>query len=277
MKSARRFRTWFAGKREGRTETPQVDVCCTCALAAVLVCVLVAGGCASSQDDGQYADVKIQQRLQPADAWAGWRADATLAGRGGDGGALADWEWARPSRPNETLSTDPGDRTNGVFAEGGPRIVRISSPQDQTYNLFWTDRARFDDVELLVRFQARSGKVDQGGGLIWRARDRDHYYICRANPLESNFRLYKVIGGVRTQLASVKVEMPVAEHGAPGHWHTIHVRHVGDDIVCTLDAETSVHVRDSSITEPGGIGLWTKADAVVWFDGLRADRAAARD
>lgn len=189
--------------------------------------------------------------LTPARQWQGWRPDATLAGRGGDGASLAVWEWP-----------DAGDgRTDG------PRIVDIPEPQDQTYNLFWTDQPDLQDLRLVVRFQARAGKVDQGGGPIWRVRDRDHYYICRANPLESNFRLYKVVAGVRTQLASVKVDMPAAKPEQPGRWHTIEVTHVGDSIVCTLDGATRLEATDASITGPGGIGVWTKADAVVWFDG----------
>ena len=31
---------------------------------------------------------------------------------------------------------------------------------------------------------------DQGGGSIWRAQDRDNYYIARWNRLEDNFRVY---------------------------------------------------------------------------------------
>ena len=37
-----------------------------------------------------------------------------------------------------------------------------------------------------------------GGGLIWRARDNRNYYLTRANPLEQNIRIYRVVKGVRT-------------------------------------------------------------------------------
>ena len=56
-----------------------------------------------------------------------------------------------------------------------------------------------------------SGKEDQGGGLIWRVKDKDDYYICRANPLEGNFRVYCVEEGRRRQLGK-----PIVDHSGTG-------------------------------------------------------------
>lgn len=39
-----------------------------------------------------------------------------------------------------------------------------------------------------VRFKAISGKEDQAGGLVWRWKDRDNYYVARANALETTSR-----------------------------------------------------------------------------------------
>jgi hypothetical protein len=184
----------------------------------------------------------------------GWRAEATLAGRGGDGGVPAQW-WFAP-------------KADGTPDEAAPHITIIPLPQDQTYNIFWKSEPRFADVELSVRVQARSGVVDQGGGPMWRVQDRDNYYICRINPLESNFRVYKVVGGVRTQLGSVKVDSPAANATTPGLWHTITVRHVGERIICAVDGTAVLDVTDAAIIQPGGVGVWTKADAVTWFENL---------
>lgn len=189
----------------------------------------------------------------------GWQSDATLAGRGGEGGAPARWGFA--SRPD------------GTPDHGAPRVLEIPSPKDQTYNIFWHGEPRLADVELSLRVQARSGEVDQGGGPIWRVQDRDHYYICRINPLESNFRVYKVVGGVRTQLGSAKVESPAASANAPGAWHTITVRHVGERLVCAVDGAAVLDVTDAAIPTPGGVGVWTKADAVTWFERFTATPA----
>jgi hypothetical protein len=191
---------------------------------------------------------------------AGWRIDATKAGRGGDGAAHASWRIMRadnaPSPPN-------------VLA-----VVEPNHGENQTFNLCWTDAVRFLDGRILLRFTCVSGMVDQGGGPIWRVQDRDNYYICRANPLENNFRVYKVINGVRTQLGSAPVQMTADPHGG---WHTIEVEHTGDRIVCTLDSTVRLEVTDSAIPNNGGVGVWSKADAAVHFDNLHIDATPRAD
>src|SRR5688572_25666488 len=61
------------------------------------------------------------------------------------------------------------------------------------------------DVEVAVQFKAVAGKVDQAAGLVARFQDKDNYYITRANALENNVRLYKVVKGTRKQFAGVNV------------------------------------------------------------------------
>jgi hypothetical protein len=80
------------------------------------------------------------------------------------------------------------------------------------------------------------------------------------NPLEDNFRLYKVVNGKRTQLDSSAVEAP------SGKWHLIRVVHQGNRIQCYFGGKLHLDVRDDTFTETGKVGLWTKADAVTSFD-----------
>ncbi len=58
-----------------------------------------------------------------------------------------------------------------------------------TFNLAWTDGARFQNGTIEVKVKARTGREDQGGGPIWRVQDKDNYYVARWNPLEDNFRV----------------------------------------------------------------------------------------
>jgi hypothetical protein len=51
------------------------------------------------------------------------------------------------------------------------------------------------DVTVSVSFRLVSRTVDQAAGLVARYRDKDNYYIVRANALENNIRLYKVERG----------------------------------------------------------------------------------
>ena len=119
------------------------------------------------------------------------------------------------------------------------------------------------DVEVQVAFKAIKGEDDQGGGVVWRYQDANNYYVARMNPLEDNFRVYKVTAGKRDkefQSETVKVKA--------GEWHTLKVRMVGDRVECYLDGKKYLDVKDSTLTRAGKVGLWTKADAQTRFDGF---------
>ena len=77
-----------------------------------------------------------------------------------------------------------------------------------------------------MAFKAVKGKEDQGGGIVWRYKDAGNYYICRMNPLEDNFRVYKVVAGKRMQLATTNDDVRVPA----GEWHTIKPTMKGDAI-----------------------------------------------
>jgi hypothetical protein len=181
-----------------------------------------------------------------------WKVDTTLSVHGGSRGAPANWSFAAGSVAGKSLA---------------PRVESIPTINEDTFNLFWNPKVQLSNLDLEVRVQSRSGEIDQGGGPVWRVQDRENYYICRVNPLESNFRLYKVVGGVRRQLASVKYEP------APmGSWHTIRVMHHGDKLSCSLDGKYRLEAQDTAILNSGGVGVWTKADALSWFEGFSVRR-----
>ena len=45
------------------------------------------------------------------------------------------------------------------------------------------------DGAVEVKFKSLTGREDQAGGLIWRWKDGDTYYVARANALENNVSL----------------------------------------------------------------------------------------
>lgn len=130
------------------------------------------------------------------------------------------------------------------------------------FNLCVRDESSYTDVDISVSFKALTGNNDQGGGPVWRYTDENNYYIARMNPLEDNFRIYKVVKGKRMQLGSAKVVAPA------GKWHTIRVVQKGDHIQCYLNGDLHLDVKDDTFTAAGKIGLWTKSDAVTSFDKL---------
>ncbi len=135
------------------------------------------------------------------------------------------------------------------------------------YNLCVAKDVKQANVDLAVEVKAVSGKIDQGGGVVWRYKDANNYYVARWNPLETNFRVYHVGGGKRTQLATADVTLPADQ------WHTVRAVHAGDHIQCYLNGKLLLDVNDAAIKEAGAIGLWSKADAVTWFDNVTFDPA----
>ncbi len=111
-----------------------------------------------------------------------------------------------------------------------------------------------------VKFKAVSGEEDQAGGVIWRCKDPNNYYVARANALEDNVTIYHTINGRRTEKkrASMKV--------TPKEWHTLRVDFRGNHFTVTLDGQKAIEWDDNTFKEAGKVGLWTKADSVTLFD-----------
>jgi len=126
------------------------------------------------------------------------------------------------------------------------------------------------DVDLSVRFRPVSGRVDQAAGLVWRFQDEDNYYVVRANARENNVVLYKVEGGRRTDLP---LRGEGRTYGKPaqvpsGRWSTLRVVASGNVFEVYLNGAKLYEVEDSTFTNAGKVGLWTKADSVTDFDDL---------
>ena len=139
------------------------------------------------------------------------------------------------------------------------------------FNLCVADEPKLADIDLSVQFKAVRGKIDQGGGPVWRYQDKDNYYVVRMNPLERNFRVYKIVGGKRTQLGTADVDADDPAEVVK-KWHTIRVVHRGDHIQCYLNGKLQLDVKDDAIKAEGKVGVWTKADAETSFDKLKVEK-----
>ncbi len=169
-----------------------------------------------------------------------------------DRGTLSQWEVIKdptaPSQPNALL-VKPDPRTN----------------HGACFNLLIYENASLKDLDISVHLKAFKGREDQGGGVMWRAKDKDNYYVVRWNPLEDNFRLYYVRNGHRRMLRSARLKAD------PQAWHTVRVVHRGDQIKCYFDGELKLQATVRIFNEPGKFGLWTKADASTRFDDLKVE------
>lgn len=152
-------------------------------------------------------------------------------------------------------------------APSQPNVLEQTSSQNSGnhFNLAVIENTDYRNLILEAKFKAVSGKEDQGGGLVWRYSDPNNYYIARINPLENNFRVYKVINGNRIQLQSAGVGVKT------GEWHDIKIVDVGKKIQCFLDDKLYLQVSDNTFRK-GKIGFWTKADSVTAFDDIKVDK-----
>src|SRR5436309_2673147 len=82
-----------------------------------------------------------------------------------------------------------------------------------------------------VKFKPISGNEDAAGGVVWRWKDGDNYYVARANALEDNVSLYHTTNGRRNTIKYV--DAPVAKN----QWHTLKVDFAGKSIRVALDGK----------------------------------------
>ena len=111
-----------------------------------------------------------------------------------------------------------------------------------------------------VKFKPLEGREDQAGGLVWRWKDIDNYYVARANALENNVSLYYTDAGQRVTLKYVDAPVP------RNQWHTLQVEFAGKKISVSLNGKRYIEVEDGHIAGPGAVGVWTKADSITAFD-----------
>jgi hypothetical protein len=184
------------------------------------------------------------------------------------GAALADtvtFDDLKPGAPPPgwtTTKTGQGEAKWEVVADDSapskPNVLKQSG--EATYPVCIKDDTSLKDGFVGVKFKPISGKEDQAGGVLWRCKDADNYYIARANALEDNVCIYHTIKGKRTEKKRADVKV------ASNQWHTLRVDFEGSKFSVTLDGKKALEWTDDTFKDAGKVGVWTKADSVTLFD-----------
>jgi hypothetical protein len=147
---------------------------------------------------------------------------------------------------------------NDASAPSKPNVLR----QSGTGTFPWCAKkdVALADGFVEVKFKPLRGTEDQAGGVVWRWKDGDNYYVARANALENNVSLYHTTSGSRRTIKYV--DAPVAVN----QWHTLRVEFVGKRIRVALDGKQYIDLEDGHIGGAGAVGVWTKADSITEFD-----------
>jgi hypothetical protein len=144
----------------------------------------------------------------------------------------------------------------------GNVLAQSAKNTNPVFNVALVDDTHVKDVDVSVRLKALAGELDQGGGLVWRAKDAKNYYVARFNHNEDNFRVYKVVDGVRSQPFQ---NADIKHHDG---WTVVRVTMRGNHIECYIDGKKYLDVNDSTFPDAGKIGVWSKSDARSHFDDL---------
>jgi hypothetical protein len=175
----------------------------------------------------------------------GWTSGVT-------GHGTAKWEvMADPSAPSK------------------PNVLRQSG--EATFCWAVDTRAQLKDGFAEVKIKPMSGKEDQAGGLVWRFKDANNYYVVRANALEGNVVLYKTLNGKRS---SLQVKGRMFGYGLDTKvpkekWSTLRVEFAGNLFTVFFEGKKLFEVEDDTFSDAGAVGVWTKADSVTHFDDFR--------
>ena len=143
-------------------------------------------------------------------------------------------------------------------APSKPNVLKQSG--QATYPVCIKEDTNLKDGFVEVKFKPISGKEDQAGGLIWRAKDANNYYVARANALEDNVTIYHTIQGRCTEKKRAAMKV------ATNQWHTLRVDFQNSHFTVALDGKKALEWDDDTFKDAGMVGVWTKADSVTLFD-----------
>lgn len=198
-----------------------------------------------------------------------------IAGRASAEGARIDFE-------KEAPGTLPSGVSTALTGGGGPvkwTIIEDSSAPagskvlaqtsaDKTDNRFPLaifEQPLLANLDLSVKFKAVAGDVDRAAGVVLRLTDANNYYVLRANALEDNVRLYRVVKGNRIQFGGASAKV------ASGVWHELRLRAEGPRFEVFFNGRSLYTATDATFASAGRVALWTKADSVTYFDDLAVE------
>ncbi|HVS87564.1 MAG TPA: LamG domain-containing protein [Candidatus Acidoferrum sp.] len=118
----------------------------------------------------------------------------------------------------------------------------------------------FREGEISMRFKPLAGRIDQGAGILFNLKTNGDYLIVRANALENNLVLFQFKNGKRSPVKWIR-NTPTATQ----QWHTLKVRITGKKVEGFLDEKLLLeHELPEAVS--GRVGVWSKADSVVYMD-----------
>ena len=133
-----------------------------------------------------------------------------------------------------------------------------------------TDVEDFRQGEISLRFKPIDGRIDQGAGILFNLQPNGDYLTLRANALENNLVLWKFERGKRSSVKWIRnTPTPTRQ------WQELKLVVDGSVVKGFLNGKLYLeHTLETSVS--GKVGVWSKADSVVYFDDFRVQGATFR-
>jgi hypothetical protein len=148
-------------------------------------------------------------------------------------------------------------------APAGWALAEITGdPTDLRFPFCIDTQAVVRDFDATLRLKIVAGAREQAGGLMFRAQNATDYVVARASALDGTVKLYRVLDGRRTQLASRDAGVKAAT------WIALRVLAVKARIEVWLDRAPVLKFDDHSSLQAGTMGVWTQADSLVHFGSM---------
>ncbi len=183
--------------------------------------------------------------------------------------------WKRVAEKERIMILQDGSKEGFTISSGLAGIIGKMAGQS-LYEFLDTIEAYFyfplaivknsemSDGTISVRIKPESGNIDRAGGIAFAIKNISNYFVFRINALEDNAILFEYINGKRIQ--RVSATMPIKSH----KWYHLKVVVFGSVIKGFIDDEFILeYISDETLD--GYIGLWTKADSVTYFEGLKTE------
>ena len=128
----------------------------------------------------------------------------------------------------------------------------------------------FRQGEITMRFKRIAGRIDQGAGILFDLKPNGDYLALRANALENNLVLWKFEHGKRSSVKWIRnTPTPTRQ------WQELKL--VVDGAVVKGFLNGKLYLEHTLPTPVfGKVGVWSKADSVVYFDDFRVQGATFR-
>jgi len=125
----------------------------------------------------------------------------------------------------------------------------------------------FREGEIVLHFKSVDGRIDQSAGILFDLKPNGDYLALRANPLEQNLVLWQFQRGHRSSLEWIR-NTPTPSR----QWHELKIRVTQTTLEGYINGKRYLTY---SLPHPvsGRVGIWSKADSVVYFDDYRVTPA----